>query len=272
MTVQVLVVTKGHPFDRNAFFGMLEAMPGYSFIHVEHPAAQAFFSPEMMAPYDAVLLYDMPGYAFKVPDGVDLIEPPASYRQGFQRLLEAGTGIVALHHALAGWAAWPDYGEWLGGRFLYQPATVRGQARLDSGYRHDVAFTAQVVGDHPVTAGVDARFPLVDELYLAEIFEDSVVPLLRADHAFVAGNFYSADQAIHGRMYSNDGWPHPEGSTLIGWVKHAINSPLAYLQCGDGPSAYDNPQVRRLIANALDWVRTPDARRWARDRNRETRP
>ena len=37
----------------------------------------------------------------------------------------------------------------------------------------------------------------------------------------------------------------------------AINSRLVYLQPGDGPSAYDNPDYRRLVENALRWVATP---------------
>jgi hypothetical protein len=27
-----------------------------------------------------------------------------------------------------------------------------------------------------------------------------------------------------------------------------------YIACGDGPTAYENPSLRRLIGNALRWV------------------
>ena len=93
-------------------------------------------------------------------------------------LLEAGKGMVFLHHALAGWPLWPEYGEVIGGRFFYAPTASRGEPVLDSGYRHDVQHTVQVIdGAPPITAGIGATFSLTDELYLCEVFEDSVTPL-----------------------------------------------------------------------------------------------
>ena len=116
----------------------------------------------------------MPGLDFAADPRPGYVEPDAAFKAGFEALLIQGKGIVALHHALAGWPAWPQYAEWLGGRFLYRPGELRGEHRLDSGYRHDVAYEAVAVADHPVLAGVPAHFPLTDELYLAEVFEDSV--------------------------------------------------------------------------------------------------
>ena len=88
-------------------------------------------------------------------------------------------------------------------------------------------------------------FSITDELYLYEVFEDDVVPLLRSGHAFVRDNFYSAAKVVReGKMFSNEGWEHARGSDLIGWVKHYRNSPIVYLQCGDDPRAYENPHYR----------------------------
>ena len=81
-----------------------------------------------------------------------------------------------------------------------------------------------------------------------------LTPLLRARHRFVAENFYSADLALKGKMFCNDGWAHAEGSNLIGWTKRAGNSPLVYLQPGDDDVTYDNPIYRRLVENAIRWV------------------
>jgi type 1 glutamine amidotransferase len=142
----------------------------------------------------------------------------------------------------------------VGGRFLYQPGEVRGRQCLDSGYRHDVAYTAELIADHPVTTGVAAAFDVVDELYLAEVFDGDVTPLVRARHAFTAAGFYSAAHAVAGRLFDNAGWAHPPGSDLVGWTKRAGNANIVYLQFGDGPAAYANPHIIRLIANALDWT------------------
>jgi len=248
------VVARGHPYERDAFMGMFDEMDGVCASLVEQPAAARLLNPDALRGYDAVVLYDMPGLDFREPNGPAHVEPDAATKAGFRGLLEAGIGVVALHHAIAAWPAWPEYGEWLGGRFLYRPGEVRGRACLDSGYRHDVAYEATTVADHPVLAGVPASFPLTDELYLGEVFEADVTPLLRSSHGFVAGNFYSASQAVAGRMFSNEGWDHPPGSNLIGWTRTALNSRLVYLQPGDGPAAYADPNLRRLIENAIRWT------------------
>jgi len=252
--LQTLVVTKGHPFEREPFFAVFDEMEGVDWTHVEQPAAQALFDPEHAAPFDAFVLYDMPGIEFRPGEPV-FHEPGERFKARFRALLEAGQGMVFLHHAIAGWPAWPEYAEVIGGRFLYLPGTLRGEPRQDSGYRHDVTHTVRVVAEHPVTEGVPAEFPITDELYLYEVFEEDVTPLLASDHEFVAENFYSAARVVRdGRMFDNDGWRHPPGSRLIGWTRQVGNSRIVYLQCGDAAPAYGNPQFRRLLRNAIGWV------------------
>lgn len=253
--IQCLVAVRGHPFDRTAFDAIFQGMEGISATMVDQPAAARLMNPDGMRGFDALVLYDMPGLDFTSgPCPPVLLEPDPELREGFAALLEQGKGVVALHHALAGWPLWEDYGRWLGGRFLYHPGTVRGRDCLDSGYAHNIAYDAQVVADHPVTAGLPASFPLVDEPYLAEIFEDEVTPLLRSSGSYTSEDFFSAELAVAGRMYDREGWDHPPGSNLIGWAKQAINSRLVYLQPGDGPKAYDDPNYRRLVENAIRWV------------------
>ena len=109
-------------------------------------------------------------------------------------------------------------------------------------------------------------FEITDELYLYEVFEDSVVPLLKSRHAFVRDNFYSAALAVReGKLYSNEGWTHSDGSPLVGWVKRHLASPIAFLQFGDDPVAYENPHFKRLLQNAVHWAASEDARAWARE-------
>lgn len=254
--IQCLVAVRGHPFDRTAFDALFQSMEGISATMVDQPAAAQLMNPEGMRAFDVLVLYDMPGLDFTVAEGAPTyLEPGAAVKDGLRALLEQGKGVVALHHALAGWPTWDEYGDWLGGRFLYRSGLVRGAQRLDSGYAHGVDYGAQVVADHPVTAGVPACFPITDEPYLCEIFDKDVTPLLRSNGDYTRDSFYSADLAVQGRMYDRAGWDHPPGSNLIGWAKQAINSRLVYLQPGDGASAYDNPHYRRLVENAIRWVR-----------------
>jgi type 1 glutamine amidotransferase len=252
--IRALVAVRGHPFDRTAFATLFEDMTGISATMVDQPAAALLMNPAGMRDFDVLVLYDMPGLDFAAADRPGHVAPDPALIAGFEALLTEGKGIVALHHALAGWPAWPGFAEHLGGRFLYRPGVLRDIACLDSGYCHDVAYDAVASGDHPVVAGLPSRFPMADELYLAEIFEESVTPLLRADTSFTRDDFWSASHAVAGRMYCRDDWDHPPGSNLIGWTKRAINSPLVYLQPGDGPPTYANPNYRRLVENAIRWV------------------
>ncbi|HEV2651727.1 MAG TPA: ThuA domain-containing protein [Rhizomicrobium sp.] len=263
--LNVLVVAKGHPYLRDPFMAIFDEMEGVSGMLVEQPAAQRLMSIDGMKGFDALVLYDMPGLDFQAPDRPGYVEPSSEFKENLLALLDNGTGVVALHHALAGWPAWPAYAELLGGRFLYKPGSLRGQQRPDSGYRHDVTHTVTPVQtDHPVLDGIEFPMTLTDELYLAEAFDDSIEPLLVSDHKFVRDGFYSAAQAVAGRMFSNEGWQHPDGSNLVGWVKRARRSPLVYLQPGDGPATYGLPGYRRLIRNAIRWVASDAARAWAR--------
>lgn len=254
----VLLVTKGHPFARDAFAEIFESMPDVATTAVEHPAAELLLDPTAAAPYDAIVFYDMPGIEFRPGKPPLFHAPPDRVVEGFRALLEAGKGLVFLHHAIAGWPAWPEYADIIGGRFLYQPGEVDGVALPDSGYRHDVRHHVRVVDpDHPVTAGIGDGFEIVDEVYLFRAFEDRVHPLLRSDHAFEDTGFYSAARAVEGVFESREGWSHPPGTDLIGWTHRAGNSPVVYLACGDGPAAYASPELRRLIRNSIEFVAGP---------------
>lgn len=253
--IKLLVAVRGHPFDRSAFDAMFQAMPGISATMVDQPAAARLMNPQGMRDFDALLLYDMPGLDFQsVGDRPHLLEPSQELKDGLQAVFEQGTGVVALHHALAGWPRWSTYGEWLGGRFLYRPADVRGMRCLDSGYLSNVTYNAHVLAAHPVTAGLPANFQLTDELYMAEIFSNDVTPLLEAQYDFSADRFCSAQAACRGQPETRSDWYHPPTSNLIGWTKWAINSPLVYLQPGDGSCAYTSVYYRQLVENAIRWV------------------
>lgn len=257
--LEVFVATKGHAFSRDGFEDMLRAI-NVEPTMVDHPAAAMLLHPEAMARFDAVLLYDMPGLDFRVPVSrrPEPVEPDPALRNGFLRLLESGKGVVALHHALAGWPGWPEYGEALGGRFLYRPQDGRGA----SGYLPDARYTVCRAAEHPVTAGLPDRFELVDELYACERLADrDAMPLLLRDGPLDPARVLSAMHAV--RRESQEGWVPPADDAVIAWVRAAGNAPLVYLQPGDGPQTYANEHYRRLLGNALHWVASAEARDWA---------
>ena len=250
----ILVSVKGHPYERDAFAAVFESFEGIRHTFVEQPASQAFMNPEAAQAWDVLVFYDMPGIDFST-EPPELIAPTETLQAGFMELLTAGKGMVFLHHAIAGWPLWPEYGEVIGGRFFYRPIECRNQSVLDSGYQHDVSHNVSVLDTgHPITACLDATFPLKDELYLYEVFEDDVTPLLASDYTFDREHFYSAHHAVTGKMFCNDDWTHPSGSRLIGWHKQHENSRICYLQPGDGPDTFASPHYRRLLENAIRWA------------------
>jgi type 1 glutamine amidotransferase len=264
---QLLVTARGHPYERDAFCALFDPLEDFCWSLVEQPAAQQLFTPAMKQNFAACVCYDMPGVDFTAEDPARAQPPSQGYQQGFLELLEAGMGFVFLHHSIAAWPAWEEYAEIVGGRFHYRPAQLRGEDWPDSGYRHQVDHQVSVMTEHPVTQGVPTTFRITDELYLGAVFEEDVIPLLQSDFEFIDENFYSASQAVNGNLNSREGWSHPPGSPLVGWAKSYRNSPIVYLQCGDDPVAYANENFQRLLHNAIRWVASEDAHRWARLRN-----
>ena len=249
----ILVLTRGHPFERDPFFEMIDST-GYAWSHIEHPAAQKFITSDSLQNYKAIVFYDMPGINLDTaPPKATFFEPNDEFKMSFINHLKKGIGCVFIHHAIAGWPAWEEYGNIIGGRFLYQEEMVKGVKKPDSGYRHDVKYKVMKDGIHPITNGVE-DFQITDELYLAEIFEDDINPILRSNYEFTDKNFYSAARALEGEMFSNRDWSHEKGSNIVGWTKKYENSSIAYLQFGDGPSSYKNENFRKLIKQSISWV------------------
>ena len=250
----LLIVTRGHPFERDNFFSMIDTL-GCDWSHIEHPAAQSFFKKDNLNKFDAVLFYDMPGLNFEEinDDSKFLINPPKEFQNDFLERLNEGLGCVFLHHSIAGWPLWDEYSNIIGGKFLYKSADIRGKKSSDSGYRHFVNYKVSSVSDHPITKGIN-DFQIEDELYLFHVFEEDINPILKSDYKFIRDNFYSATNALNGEMNSNEGWEHPNGSNIVGWTKYYKKSAITYLQFGDSVKSYENKSVRLLLKRSIDWV------------------
>ncbi len=266
---RLLVVTGGHPFDRVPFSALFDAIAPGHWTHAEQPDARLLLNSDACSDVDVIVFYDMPGITFTHSDPPAVMEePPPSVMDGMHTLLDAGMGMVFLHHAVAGWPAWPGYADIVGARFHYQPARLNGVDYPDSGYRFDVTHRIEILDPtHPICAGLGSGFELTDELYCYPVLTDRVVPLMRTTFPVHDSSlFSSSDLAIRGQRNDNEGWTHPPGSDLVGWVKHAGNSPVAYLQFGDGPQTYADPQFRKVLGNAIGWAASTSAHKWARRR------
>ena len=54
----IIVITRGHPFERDPFFEMIDST-GYAWSHIEHPAAQKFITSDSLQNYKAIVFYDL---------------------------------------------------------------------------------------------------------------------------------------------------------------------------------------------------------------------
>jgi uncharacterized protein len=263
----VLAVTGGHSFDLDAWRAMFTdicAERNWLWAHTVQPSAQQWFDGAQAGMWDAIVCHDIPGLHLKRGEPPVPIGPTDEQRAAITSMLDAGQGLVVTHHSLAGWPAWDGWATALGGRFNYAPGPLRDVDWPSSGTRID-SYTARVVAQHPVTADVD-DFALTDELYLCPVFDDEVVPLLRADADFDPTRFMRTyEHVIVGEAYAPTSAGHPPGSNLIVWAKVAGRSPVVYIQPGDTATTFSLPQYRRLLANAIAWVASPEAHRWAAD-------
>jgi type 1 glutamine amidotransferase len=263
---RVLAVTGGHSFDLDAFRSMFTEIcepREWVWAHSVQPSAQRWFDATHGRNWDAIVCHDVPGLSLKRGDPPHPVGPTEKEKQAITSLLDAGQGMVITHHALAGWPAWDGWATAIGGRFNYAPGPLRGRDWPSSGTRIDT-YTANVVDTaHPVCAGVD-DFTFTDELYCCPIFEEEVVPLVRSDADFDPGLFISTyEHVLVGEEAAPKSVGHPQPSNLICWAKVAGRSPLVYIQPGDSASTFAIPQYRRLLANAIAWVASQEARDWA---------
>ena len=269
---QVLIVSKGHAYNHDAFLAMFADDPDIVTTLVEQPAAQIVLRPENVARFDAVLFYDMsgiPNAGLVHDDSNDTGHPSDDYQRSIEHLIDSGKGIVLLNHATCSWPDWPLWREIHGSSFMLTEGSVFGDTVPGSGYAGghgplpNPRFTLSPVdASHPVTAGLEDGLTLADEIYLkSNNFEKNVLPLMRSDYDYVSSNFTPPPMAP---AEQQEGWSHPNGSNLVVWANAAKNSPVVASDIGDSPGAFENPGFQRLLKNALQWVASEEAQQWAK--------
>jgi uncharacterized protein len=265
---RLLVLTGGHSIDERAFDALLRALAvtaGWSVERDEQGDGSVWLDGRA-GQADAILLYDVPGLHLQRGRLPEIQGPTFQVVDAIAELLERGTGLVALHHAIAGWPGWPGWGTALGGRFHYLPGHFAGRDWPTSGYLHD-RFTVDVVdASHPVTQGLPS-FDVDDELYCAAVLDTEVQPLLRVADPRPFGAFAPSLDAVLGST-PDDTWHHPAPSDLLGWTHIAGTSPVVALLPGDRGSTLMHPVFRQMLTNALDWVRSDETRAHAADHRR----
>lgn len=206
-TIRVELVTGGHAHEIS-FYEVFKDNRDFRINVNPHPGA---FHSDMRKSVDVLVLYDMTDM-----DG-------EAERKHLREFLDAGKGMVVLHHAIIdnqNWQWW--YDDVIGGRYLLKPD---GSLRAST-YEHDVPLQVRPAGKHPITDKLGA-FPIIDEVYNYMWRSPRSRVLLEADR--------------------------PEGEKAVAWIGPWEKSRVVVIQLGHGREAHENPKYRELVRNAILW-------------------
>ncbi len=167
-------------------------------------------------PKDADLLQPGLEEQFDVLVRYDMIDGfSPKQEKALAQLLKNGIGLVSLHHNEASHQSWPEY------------AKIIGRTPNKTWSEGEWMRIFVVDKEHPITQGV-GDFQIRDEAYAGYEVSPDVHVLLKTDH--------------------------PKNNSEIAWVTQYGKSPVVYLQIGHGPEAYENPQYRTIVGNAIRWA------------------
>jgi len=206
--VRVEVVTGGHPFEPE-FYELFVDRPDLEVTMTGHPDA---YTRDLRKDTDVLVLYDM------------ISEIGDQKRDNLRAFLEAGRGLVVLHHAIADFGAWPWWSEQVvGGKYLLQPE----DGRPASTYKHGEDVFAWAVGTHPITRGL-APLHLRDETYHGMWISPQVHVLLETTN--------------------------PTSDGPVAWIGPYGKSRVVYIQLGHDRIAQQNPDYQELVHRAVLWA------------------
>jgi type 1 glutamine amidotransferase len=212
--IKVLIISGGHGFKHRPFYDVFSAINSITYDSLVQPEANALIASPEVNKYDVLVFYDL----------FELITP--EQKEAYIRLLKKGTAMIFLHHALVSYQNWPDFIKIVGAQYHTHPVLVNGDS-LKANYDHDVTIPVKVEDkNHPVTRGI-SDFEIVEEVYSDVEILPQVKPLLSTTH--------------------------PKSMRYLAWINHYANSDVIGIQLGHGPTAFSNPNFRKLIQQAIEW-------------------
>jgi type 1 glutamine amidotransferase len=213
--IRAVIVTGGHDFQHRPFFAMFDALPNIEYVEAIQNDHSEIFEDITNWDYDVIVLYNM----------TQEISPKR--QKNFLALLDRRVGLLALHHCIGAFQGWPEYRRITGVTYHFEETNEQVPDYRPSTYHHDIDFTIHLVGPkHPITRGL-SDFWAHDETYNNCTFESDNNVLLTTDH--------------------------PASDRPLCWTRNYRGAKVCYIQPGHGPSIFQNPNYRRLIAQAIDW-------------------
>ncbi len=206
--IRVQVVTGGHPFDPE-FYGLFVHRPDLAVSMTGHPDAYAH---DFRQDTDVLVLYD---FVQEVSD---------QKRENLKAFLEAGRGLVVLHHAIADFGDWRWWSEQVvGGKYLMKAE----DGHAGSTYIHGQDVFVRAVGSHPITRGL-APLHFSDETYHGMWISPKAKVLLETTN--------------------------PTSDGPVAWIGPYDKSRVVYVQLGHDHVADENPDYQELVHRAILWA------------------
>ena len=214
--LNLLIITGGHDFERDAFISMFDSFSDMEYKEVTQPQANTLYADQKINEFDVLIFYDM------------VQEIKDQQKSAFLDLLNQGKGIVFLHHSLVSYQNWEDFENIVGGRYYLKPDTLQGGHIISSKYKHGVIIPVEIADKgHPIMEGL-TNFEIHDEVYSNYKVLPGVHPLLITKHS--------------------------ESGEILAWTNWYGKSRIVYIQLGHDHFAYENPSYRRLVQQAIRWV------------------
>jgi len=213
--IEVLVVTGGHDFEREAFFKLFEGYDDIAYKEAVQPEANRMIERGQADKYDVIVLYDM---------WQEITEPQ---KKAFVEMLKKGKGLVALHHSLASYQEWPEFFKIIGGKFYLKDSVEEGVKYPRSEAAEGQKMNIEVLSDHPISRGMES-FPVLDETYKG----------------------FRVDPYADVFLTTNN----PANSPKVAWTKTYGKSRVVCIQLGHDNNVYSNPSYRRIVVRAIRWA------------------
>lgn len=210
--IRVLVVTGGHSYEPS-FYTVFEGRPDLRWSHAaSQPEA---FAAGMKDRWDVIVLYDMYNQIGQAE------------QKNLRAYVEAGGGVVALHHSIVDYTSWPWwYEEVIGGKY-FEKAEAGHPA---SHFQDDVPMVlrpAAGMADHPIVRGL-GELTTVDECYRGMWHSPKITVLMETNNEL------------------ND--------RPVVYLGPRANSRVVYIQLGHGAFTHHHPGYRDLVHNAVRWA------------------
>ncbi len=212
----ILLITGGHEFDSVNFMKVFKGYDDLEFDIIMQPEANQVYSSDSIDNYDALVFYDL---------AQDITE---EQKTSFIDMLNKGKGIVFLHHSIASYQDWDEFINILGARYYLEPHVFNNDTVPASTYLDNQDVEVKVIDKrHPVSRDLN-DFLIHEEVYS----QVAVIP------------------EVHPLMGTN----HPDSNDLLVWTNNYGRSRIVYIQFGHDNNAYSNPNFRKLLRQAIEWV------------------